>query len=225
MRTSDRGVAALVAHEGIVPGPYRDSVGVWTYGIGHTAAAGAPDPVRLPRGMPTDVDAALRDVFDLFRRDLAKYEADVTRALAGRTVKQHEFDAAVSFHYNTGAIGRAEWVRHWIEGRPSTAADAIMQWRRPAAIIERRQAEQRLFRDGVYPDAPATVWRVSDTGRVIWTPERRLTPAQVLAYLAPRQPIPVSGISSPVTYTSKPLVALLALAAVIAAAVWMFTRG
>lgn len=33
MRTSDRGIAALVAHEGIVPGPYLDSAHVWSYGI------------------------------------------------------------------------------------------------------------------------------------------------------------------------------------------------
>ena len=35
-------------HEGIVPAPYRDSTGLWTYGIGHTAAAGAPGPSTRP---------------------------------------------------------------------------------------------------------------------------------------------------------------------------------
>ena len=35
-----------------MPGPYLDVKGVWTFGIGHTAAAGAPDPATLPRGMP-----------------------------------------------------------------------------------------------------------------------------------------------------------------------------
>ena len=39
---SPRGIVALASHEGLVPGPYQDSVGVWTYGIGHTAAAGKP---------------------------------------------------------------------------------------------------------------------------------------------------------------------------------------
>ncbi|MGW7506109.1 lysozyme, partial [Streptomyces albidoflavus] len=84
MRVSDKGIAFLVAHEGVVPGPYLDSVGVWTWGVGHTAAAGAPIPSAMPRGMPADLDAALREVFMVFRRDLAKYEADVERAL-GRT--------------------------------------------------------------------------------------------------------------------------------------------
>ena len=66
MKTSSKGIAALVNHEDIVPAPYKDSVGVWTYGVGHTAGAGAPDPARMPKGMPADLDKALDDVFDLF---------------------------------------------------------------------------------------------------------------------------------------------------------------
>ena len=46
---SRRGVLEIAGHEGIVLGPYRDSAGVWTYGVGHTAGAGAPDPSAMPR--------------------------------------------------------------------------------------------------------------------------------------------------------------------------------
>ncbi|WP_428141663.1 glycoside hydrolase family protein, partial [Bradyrhizobium sp.] len=35
---------ALISHEGIVLSRYKDSVGVWTIGVGHTKAAGNPDP-------------------------------------------------------------------------------------------------------------------------------------------------------------------------------------
>ena len=41
MTVSRRGVLEIAEHEGIVLGPYRDSAGVWTYGVGHTAGAGA----------------------------------------------------------------------------------------------------------------------------------------------------------------------------------------
>jgi lysozyme len=106
MRTSDRGLLALIRHEGVVPGPYLDVKGVWTFGIGHTVAAGPPDPALMPRGMPADLDVSIREAFRVFRRDLVRYEAEVLR-----TVKvplgQHEFDALVSFHYNTGGIARA----------------------------------------------------------------------------------------------------------------------
>ena len=59
MRTTDRGLLALARHEGVVPAPYLDVNRVWTFGVGHTAAAGAPDPGRLPRGMPADLDAGI----------------------------------------------------------------------------------------------------------------------------------------------------------------------
>jgi lysozyme len=42
MHTTDRGLLALIRHEGVVPGPYLDVKDVWTFGIGHTAAAGPP---------------------------------------------------------------------------------------------------------------------------------------------------------------------------------------
>ena len=66
MNISDKGLVALLSHEGIVPGPYRDSVGVLTYGVGHTKSAGSPDPAALKTGMPANLDAELVEVFEVF---------------------------------------------------------------------------------------------------------------------------------------------------------------
>jgi len=180
MKTSDAGLFALALHEGIVPAPYRDSVGVWTYGIGHTLGAGYPDPAKMQRGMPSNLDAALRDVFDLFRRDVAKYEAAVNRAVKV-PITQAQFDALVSFHYNTGAIGRASFVKRLNAGDEVGAAAGMMAWSKPASIIDRRKAEQKLFAKGIYPTGTVPVWKVDGNGRVIWKPARRLTKDQVLA--------------------------------------------
>ena len=182
MKTSDAGLFALALHEGIVPAPYRDSVGVWTYGIGHTMGAGYPDPAKMQRGMPSNLDAALRDVFDLFRRDVAKYEAAVNRAVKV-PITQAQFDALVSFHYNTGAIGRASFVKRLNAGDEVGAAAGMMAWSKPASIIDRRKAEQKLFAKGIYPTGTVPVWKVDGNGRVIWKPARRLTKDQVLALL------------------------------------------
>lgn len=176
MRTSDRGIAALISHEGIVPAPYLDSVGVWTFGVGHTAAAGSPNPSKMPRGMPDDLEAALHHVFMVFARDLVKYEDDVNRAVKV-PLKQHEFDALVSFHYNTGAIARASLTGHLNRGDRTAAAVAFMSWKKPAAIIDRRRAEQHLFLTGVYPSISLTVWGVTQAGKVIWKPIASLPPA------------------------------------------------
>jgi hypothetical protein len=66
MRTTERGLLALARHEGVVPAPYLDVKGVWTFGIGHTAEAGAPDPAKMPRGMPADLDAGIAEALRLF---------------------------------------------------------------------------------------------------------------------------------------------------------------
>ena len=182
MKTSDAGIFALALHEGIVPAPYYDSVHVRTYGIGHTAAAGTPDPASLPTGMPADLDAALRDVFATFRRDLPKYEAGVNRAVKV-PITQAQFDALVSFHYNTGAIGKASLVKRLNAGDLAGAAAGFMAWKKPPEIIARRKAEQAMFANGTYPTGQVTVWQVSKAGKVIWKPARRLTKDQVLALL------------------------------------------
>jgi lysozyme len=242
MKTSDAGIYALALHEGIVPAPYYDSVGVLTYGIGHTAAAGSPDPAKMPKGMPANLDAALREVFETFRRDLPKYEAGVNRAVKV-PISQAQFDALVSFHYNTGAIGKASLVARLNAGDFAGAAAGFMAWKKPPEIIPRRKEEQKLFATGTYPGGQVTVWQVSNTGKVIWKPARRLNMPQVLDLLRggvsptvtlepatpplqrPTQrvepvpaPAPAPKVNGPVA-----LVVLAVLGAIAAAANWLLS--
>lgn len=196
MQVSDRGIVALMQHEGIVPAPYFDSVGVLTWGIGHTKAAGSPDPATLQKGMPADLDRALARVAEVFRADLARYTADVLRAVKV-PLQQHELDALVSFHFNTGAIARAELTKALNAGKRAEAADLFMGWSKPASIIDRRRAEQALFRSGTYPAGGVTVWQVDATGRVIWKPVRTLTPAAALKLVTGSDPAPDAAPATP----------------------------
>lgn len=185
MKTTDRGLLALIRHEGVVPGPYLDVKDVWTFGIGHTAAAGPPDPARMPRGMPGDFDAGIRESFRLFRTDLAAYEAEVLRAVKV-PLEPHEFDALVSFHYNTGGIAKAALTKALNAGNRAAAAAAFMGWLRPAAIRSRREAERDLFARGIYPTGTIPVWSVDRNGRVDFSrPIRRISEAEALALLRP----------------------------------------
>jgi lysozyme len=183
MQMTDRGLLALVRHEGIVPGPYLDASGIWTFGIGHTAAAGAPDPATMKRGMPADLDGAIRAAFRLFRIDLARYEAEVARAVTV-PLAPHEFDALVSFHYNTGGIARAILTRRLNAGDRKGAAEGFMGWVKPSSIVPRREAERDLFRNGRYPGGTIPVWAVDARGRVDFSrPVRSLTAEAALALL------------------------------------------
>lgn len=199
MQTTDRGLLALIRHEGVVPGPYLDVKDIWTFGIGHTAAAGPPDPVRMPRGMPTDTQAGIREAFRLFRSDLAAYEAEVLRAVKV-PLEPHEFDALVSFHYNTGGIAKAALTRHLNAGNRAAAAAAFMGWLKPAAIRSRREAERDLFARGIYPTGTIPVWSVDRNGRVDFSrPIRRLSEAAALALLRPcGTPMPPPDQPTPV---------------------------
>ena len=199
MRVSDKGIFALALHEGIVPAPYLDSVNVWTFGIGHTASAGSPNPATMPRGNPENLDAVLPEVFEVFRRDLAKFEERVKSAVRV-PLKQHEFDALVSFDFNTGGIHRAQLTKHLNEGRRPEAARGFMGWLRPPEIRSRRESEMRLFRDGVYPSGLVSVFGVTAGNRPDFRQvRRRLTQEQVMAYMrreatpAPSPDAPVSG--------------------------------
>jgi lysozyme len=214
MHMTDRGLLALARHEGIVPAPYLDVKRVWTFGVGHTAAAGAPDPARMPRGMPADLDAGIREALQLFRADLAHNEAEVLRAVT-MTLAPHEFDALVSFHYNTGAIARAALTRALNAGDRAGAGAAFMNWLRPASLRPRREAERDLFLRGSYPEGQIPVWAVDANGRVDFSrPVRRLTEPQALALLRPPPAEPTQQVAS----ASRPAGWLTALLASLSAA-------
>ncbi|MGB0498797.1 MAG: lysozyme, partial [Rubricella sp.] len=133
----------------------------------------------------SDVDAGIREAIRVFRADLARYEAAVLRAVKV-PLAPHEFDALVSFHYNTGGIAKAALTRHLNAGDRIAAADAFLNWRKPAAIIPRREAERDLFRHGRYPGGSIPVWSVDKAGRVDFSrPIRRLSTDEALALLRP----------------------------------------
>ena len=166
MKISDRGLLEIAEHEGIVPAPYYDSVGVLTYGIGHTKNAGGIDPADLPRGMPADLDAAIDRALAVFREDVAKYAARVNDAIKV-PLSQYQFDALVSFDLNTGGIYRANLTKAINAGDPD-ASRHFFGWLRPPEIRKRRTAEKRLFDTGDYDhngDSIA-VWNVDASGRL-----------------------------------------------------------
>ena len=147
----------------------------------------------MPRGMPADRDGGIREAFRVFHADLARFEAAVPRAVTV-PLAPHEFDALVSFHCNTGGIARAALTRHLNAGDREAAARAFLNWRRPASIIPRREAERDLFRHGRYPTGTIPVWAVDRNGRVdVSRPIRRLSETEALALLRPDiTPAPIS---------------------------------
>lgn len=147
MKASAAGLKFIADHEGVVTRAYKDSVGVWTIGVGHTAARGHPIPKA---GMKITREAAM----DIFARDIAFFERRVAEAMPG--AKQHEFDAGLSFDFNTGRIHDATWVKRWRAGDKKGAAEAFMWFRKPPEITRRRREELELLLYGKYGHGQAT---------------------------------------------------------------------
>jgi len=145
MNTGAAGIALIKEFEGFPFGgrPYRDPVGVWTIGYGHTEGVGPHSP-RLTE----------RQASELLERDLRqKYEPHIERLPFAKLLNQNQFDALVSFVYNLGpvaiaagtGIGRALRAHEW-----RRAADEMLRWNIAggqvfAGLTRRREAERKLF--------------------------------------------------------------------------------
>jgi lysozyme len=146
----------LIGHEAIVPEAYKDSEGVWTWGIGVTNASG--HSVDRYKDNPQPIERCLEVYLWLLRE---KYIPSVIKAFQGFILTEAQFAAALSFHYNTGAISKATWVKKVKAGDMEGGGRAFMEWRKPPEIIERRQKECDLFFDGRWSqDGRATVYDV-----------------------------------------------------------------
>ena len=190
MKVSPQGIAFIASHEGIVLGPYLDSVGVWTYGIGHTKNAGGIDPAQMTkqdtRGWSeARVNLELRAILNIFAKDIAKFEARVSKAITV-PLEQHEFDALVSFDFNTGGIPRAQLTKAINAGDKSGAG--FMGWLKPPEIKGRRTAEQQLFQTGKYGTKSALLYDATGTGKLV--SRSVVTPARLVGVMRSANPAP-----------------------------------
>ncbi|MES2698165.1 MAG: lysozyme, partial [Pseudomonadota bacterium] len=116
----------------------------WTIGWGATGPDGAGGRIG-PGTVWTGAQCDAR-----LEADLARFAAEVTRALGLAATNQAQFDALVSFHYNTGAIARASLTRKHCAGDYAGAAREFARWVRAGGkvlpgLVRRRTAEATLY--------------------------------------------------------------------------------
>lgn len=144
LRMSADGRAKLIQREGFKTKAYRDSVGVWTVGVGHTAAAGPPIP-------HPGMEITRAQVDEILSRDLGQYESAVNASVRV-PLTQGQFDALVSFCFNIGIDGfkGSTVVKLLNKGDYRGAADAFMKWVKPPEIRGRRESERQQFVRATY---------------------------------------------------------------------------
>ena len=111
----------------------------WTIGWGSTGADITPGLIWTQE----QCDARLK-------RDLARYARDVAAAISGVSTTPGQFDALVSFHYNTGAIAKATLTRLHRAGQFAEARAEFSKWinaggRVMPGLVKRRTEEARLY--------------------------------------------------------------------------------
>jgi lysozyme len=153
MKMSAPGRKKLTAREGVRLKAYKDSVGVWTIGVGHTSMAGPP---KVTSGLT--ITNAESDA--IFARDLVKYENAVNKSVKV-PLTQNQFDALTSLCFNIGptAFAKSTLVRKLNAGDVQGAANAFLSWNKAGGkvipgLVTRRKAERAQFLSGAQPPPP-----------------------------------------------------------------------
>lgn len=141
MKTSKQGIELLHGREGCRLTPYKDTKGIWTDGWGNTHGV-------VPNGPPitqAKADADFVHHLDVFERSVA----DCVKV----PLKQHQFDALVSFAYNVGKNalafgnngGPSSILRALNAGDYDGAGDAFDNWMADPEVRTRRAGERDQF--------------------------------------------------------------------------------
>lgn len=142
MQTSANGRRFIEQFEGLFLHTYNDGTGVLTIGYGHTTPAGPP---KVLPGMTITKPQADQ----ILSADLASVEADVNRVVTV-AINQNQFDALVSFHFNTGALPRSNVLRAVNNKQFDAVPTDLNMWchaggRVLLGLMRRRKAEGALF--------------------------------------------------------------------------------
>ena len=121
-----------------------------TIGWGHT------------RGVKLGDRCSIEQARTWLQEDVVVAEREVNRR--GRVpLNQNEYDAVVSFEFNTGALGKSTLLRRLNAGDRAGAAAEFGRWVydngiRLSGLARRRAAERALFLQAAYapPAAPST---------------------------------------------------------------------
>ncbi|MCZ8369879.1 MAG: lysozyme [Porphyrobacter sp.] len=117
----------------------------WTIGWGATGTDSFGGGMIGPQTVWTQAQCDIR-----LAHDLSRFAAEVAAAIGRALTTQNQFDAMVSFHYNTGAIARATLTRKHVAGNHAGVAREFARWNRAGGLVlqglvNRRAAETELY--------------------------------------------------------------------------------
>lgn len=140
MKTSEKGIELIKRHEHYTHTAYRGAGDVWRIGYNHTRNVRAGDQITE--------EAA----HDLLVADLKPVE-DVVKTLVTSELKQHQFDALVSFAYSEGIQVFRKSILLKLVNKDANHPMIFAEFRRfiqrynmsLLTLVKRREAEIRMY--------------------------------------------------------------------------------
>lgn len=139
MKTSDKGIKLITAHEGLRLEAYKCPAGVYTIGYGHTRTARPGMVISKQRAE------------ELLKDDLITAENAVNNQ--NLKLNQNQFDALVSFVFNVGSGNfRTSTLLRKVKANADdpSIADEFMRWNKANGrvlfgLVRRREEESKLY--------------------------------------------------------------------------------
>jgi lysozyme len=183
MNMTEEGLELIRQFEGFRGAAYRDPVGVWTIGYGHTSMAGAP---AVMAGLAvTETEAE-----EILARDVEQFARGV-RELLRVELTDGQFSALVSFAYNVGLGGlKKSSVLAAVNAREFVAVPRRLQlWVKAGGrvlpgLVKRRAAEAALFASSSAVVVEPTVVKPVQQSKTVWSAVFVMLLAVVQAWLS-----------------------------------------
>jgi lysozyme len=150
---TQRGLDAIIRHEGVRKNAYRDVAGLLTIGVGHLLTRSELSSGKLRIGI--DVVRWDKGITDSQCRVLLEQDLDVAEAAVSRDdrgLTDAQFDALVSFVFNVGvtAYENSTLRRKLLAGDLDAVPAQMRRWNRAGGVVvpglmRRRMEEASLW--------------------------------------------------------------------------------
>jgi lysozyme len=146
VNVSKAAIALIKHHEGVRNRPYRCPANLWTVGVGHLIGDGKHLPDSWNRTFSQE------EIDGILKSDLRRFELGVHKMLPNVPLRQHEFDAIISFCFNLGlgCFQRSTLRQALLRGDKKAAMESLVKYCRAGGKIlkglqTRRLDERALF--------------------------------------------------------------------------------
>jgi lysozyme len=140
VNVSKAAIALIKHHEGVRSRPYRCPANLWTVGVGHLIGDGKSLPDSWNKTfLQEEIDGILKS-------DLRRFELGVHKMLPNVPLRQHEFDAIISFCFNLGlgCFQRSTLRQALLRGDKKAAMESLVKYCRAGGKILRGLQIRRL---------------------------------------------------------------------------------